>query len=102
MIRGLIELMFVKHLSIEGIAKTTGQDVQDVQNRVDMLIHMGYVKKVRLNSADCGGSCLGCSLMKKSDDNCSEDIQPPSKDDGMWGYELTEKGSKLVESSGSS
>jgi len=105
MIRELLEMMFVNHLSVEEISRSTGQNMQDLQNQVDMLVHMGYMKKVRMDLTGCEGSCSGCQTKRSFGLECTEGSDDsrgtgPGDEKGpmdeIWGYELTEKGRKLV------
>ena len=90
MIKNVLEMMFIERLQIREIAKRLGITQENLQERLKMLVHMGYIKKAVSSGKECGRGCWKCSLSSL----CEDDQSTSQKIN--W-YELTEKGKKVIE-----
>ena len=62
MIKELLELLFVKKLQMSEAARELGVSQDDLHGRVEMMMHMGYIKELGAATGDCGGNCWKCAL----------------------------------------
>lgn len=104
MIRELLELLFVRQLSYGEIEGELGIDHTTLQSRIEMLVHMGYLKRTTMSMEGCDGACLGCA--KHTIVECHEEgtdegeggtEEGERKGRSLSGYELTEKGKRVLE-----
>ena len=92
MIKELLKLVFVEKSSLNEVAKKLSTTFEDVRGRLKMLVHLGYIKTTKIERSACDGSCLGCFISS----GCSIRNEMPGNP--IQGYELTEKGRRVVES----
>jgi hypothetical protein len=108
MIKELLKVMFKEHSTLRETAERLGVDSVELKGRIDMLLHMGYIKKVAVPAGECGGGCSSCLLHANCDSGDDENSNGAERHgDGpdtqentgkqVWGYELTAKGKRLVE-----
>jgi len=97
LIRELLTSLFVHQLSYPDIQRELNIDQATLRSRIDMLTHMGYVKKTTIpfSSGDsCDGGCAHCYL--RVDTEC-ENKDSTGDEKTLTGFELTEKGKRLLE-----
>ena len=91
MIRELLDLLFVRQLSYKEAEAELGIDRVTMQSRIDMMIHMGYLKRTTMSMEGCDGGCHGCA--KGTIPECDDGNEKSS----ISGYELTAKGKRQLE-----
>jgi len=62
MIKELLEMLFIEKLSTSEAARKLSVGRDDLHNRVEMLVHMGYIKELAMARGDCEGNCWKCAL----------------------------------------
>jgi len=94
MIRELLKSMFRDHSTLQETAERLGLEIRELKGRIEMLLHMDYIRKVAVPAGDCGSTCCGCSIHE----NCKDESEAEEK--LIWGFELTEKGERLLDKKG--
>ena len=89
MIKEVLELLFIRHLSLSEAARALDISRETLQGRLDMLVHTGYIKGAVMGSEGCSHACKGCALASGG----GGEVQPGSC---FEGYELTGKGQRLM------
>ncbi len=93
MIKDILKYVFVEKLPFYEVSRKLEISLERFRNRFDMLLHMGYIKESNIISTDCA-SCSHC-LHKQDCTMGTQDTHEPIKE--IKGYELTEKGKRLLE-----
>ena len=92
MIKELLEMLFIEKLSMSEAAHKLSVGRDDFRSRVEMLVHMGYIKELEMARGECEGNCWKCALTPACPDGGGDG---EGKADFSW-YVLTEKGRRLV------
>ena len=100
MIKELLEMLFIEKLSMSEAAHKLSVGTDDFQSRVEMLVHMGYIKEVGMAKGECDGNCWKCSKTPADPDDGGGEGKETAGSESFetrfsW-YELTEKGRRLV------
>lgn len=86
MIKELLRLISQDNMNLKEIAQQMNLSRDDLRNRIDMMIHMGYLELVEESRH---GECAFCSIAKACKENCRDGI-------GVRVYRLTEKGRRVI------
>ena len=92
MIKELLEMLFIEKLSMSEAAHKLSVGRDDFRSRVEMLVHMGYIKELEMARGECEGNCWKCALTPACPDGGGDG---ETKARFSW-YELTDKGRLLV------
>jgi hypothetical protein len=88
MIKEILNLLSNKVLTPVEMAMTLGIKLGELDTRLKMMEHLGYIKKVSDEASDCNEGCVFCPMAK----SCQHD-----KDHSSFGtaYFLTETGKRI-------
>lgn len=93
MIRDMLKYVFIDKLPFFEVARKLDIPQERFRSRVDMLLHMGYIRESNISGTDCT-SCSHC-VHKRDCTMGFDDIEDHAK--LIKGYELTEKGKRSLD-----
>jgi hypothetical protein len=90
MIKELLTMLFIKRASLNEVATELKISLDDLQGRLHMMQHLGYVTKVNIASTKCDANCMGCTSKP------TKSPEVPRVGNILCGFELTDKGRKVI------
>ena len=91
MIKDLLTMLFIRKQNLYEIAGKLNISPDDVYSRLEIIEHIGYVKRSNIQKFSCKESCPSCTFLM----SCPGTDQSGSSE--VKGYDLTAKGRKLLE-----
>ncbi|MFA5311908.1 MAG: hypothetical protein WC375_01160 [Methanomassiliicoccales archaeon] len=92
MIVELLETIMAGEFTLSDAGRKLGLGTDELKQRLDMMERMGYVERVGGSAPKCGEGPIPCSSCRSCKGGCCG----PGKAKELNGYQLTEKGRRLV------